>query len=306
MWKSVLRSGVFLFSLFSSGALALEASEKGSVYGGSLAFAEYLAEKGSVYEAITEYERFLFLRADPSDKAQTWARIGTCYFRGGRWKEARRAFEEVMDSDANPRLKFQAQVWIAGSYLKEGRYALAEFELADLLSMDVEGSERGIVQYWRGWNFLEQGRWKDAQETFSEAAERLNREEVRALASAAERGRRLPKKSEKWAKGLSTLVPGLGHIYAGRIGRGLVSIVTNGMLGTFTVDAVLERRYAEGAALYLLVWSRYYAGSRYHSQEYVRHYNRSVQDRYLTEIRRRFPPEKVLEKIGWDSRDNPR
>jgi len=305
MPRSVLCFGLLLFSFFGSVALALEESEKGSVYGGSLSFAEVLAEKGRVYEAITEYERFLFFRASPSDEPRVWARIGTCYFRGGRWKEARSAFEEVMDSGADAPLRFRAQVWIARSYLEEGRYALAEFELTDLLSMGVDESEQGIVQYWRGWNLLEQRRWEDAQEAFSEAAKHLNRDEVggadeiKALAFAAERGRRLPAKSEKWAKGLSTVVPGLGHVYAGRIGRGIVSIVTNGIMGYFTASALLKQRVAEGAALYLFVWSRYYAGSRYHSREYVRHYNRSVQDRYLREIRRRFPPEKVLEKVGW-------
>ncbi len=251
--------------------------------------AQELFRKGAYDEAITEYLRFGWLY--PQSKLVWCARykIGLSYLAEGNSELGRKYLEGILNDERSPfNVKYEAQLALAKSYMKEGKSNLAELEFNDLLTYSLRDDQITEVRFWRGWSLLLKYDFERSSDEFAKimkgGVENFYSQQASLLARESKGGMNLPKRSPQLAKWLSTFLPGAGQVYCGEIGQGLISAILNATLGYVTIKAIRDRRYYEGAGLYLFVWSRYYWGSRYNAEKFARLYNKRKKEEFLNSL----------------------
>ena len=90
-------------------------------------------------------------------------------------------------------------------------------------------------------------------------------------------------RSTELAKSLSTILPGLGQVYAGNWRDGLNAIVLNGVFAEYIANAIHRRDYKD-ATLISYISLRYYIGNRRRAEIDVREYNESLNRRSALKI----------------------
>jgi tetratricopeptide (TPR) repeat protein len=146
----------------------------------SFNIADSLLDKGDYKKALIEYERLDFF--SPSDD---WKyKKAFCYRGLGRYQDAVRIFESLGDGRE-----------LIRTYILMNEYPLAEYECKKIGNKEL-----------MGWVLFLEGKWDESISIFNE----IEREDVAGDIHP------LPKKDIKKAQILSSIVPGLGEIYAGR------------------------------------------------------------------------------------------
>ena len=139
-----------------------------------------------------------------------------------------------------------------------------------------------------GLSYLMQKRWSEAGEVFRELQESdiiQVREKAMVYNEYAENGETLPTRSPFWAGTLSTIVPGAGRLYTGRLGDALTSLFMVGLTGWQTYDGFRRDGLssAKGWTLGTLC-GIFYVGNIYGSVISARVYNRHIADEFLATL----------------------
>jgi hypothetical protein len=100
----------------------------------------------------------------------------------------------------------------------------------------------------------------------------------------------LPSKSATKARLLSTFVPGLGQIYAGKLWNGAVSLALNGTLMYIAARAVSDGRWVDAGFLYV-IGGRFYAGGKQNAARFAHESNDAAMERFVQKLGR-------LEHVG--------
>ena len=172
-------------------------------------------------------------------------------------------------------LQAERRVELAVTLIASGAYNLALVELikADMQSQSARLRQR--ARFLRGVAYLYQFKWEQAQSVFLAYFDAI----PSAAGAAAEidtffaEALNLPQKSEKAARLLSTLLPGLGQTYAGDWKNGLNALLLNGLLGYVTLDAAIDRDYDDALLSFFFLFYRYYAGNRHRAAEAAQAFN---------------------------------
>ncbi len=251
--------------------------------------AQALFQKKAYEAAITEYLRFGWLYPRSKLVWYTRYKIGLSHLAEGNPELGRKYLEGILNDEKTPfNVKYETQLTLAKSYMKEGENNLAELEFNDLLTYSMRDEQIIETRFWKGWNFLLEYNFGRACSEFEKIregeAKNFYASKASLLAEESRQGLNLPRRSPQLAKWLSTFLPGSGQIYCGKIGQGLISAILNGALGYLTIKAIRDKRYYEGSALYLFVWSRYYWGSRYNAERFAIMYNEKKKREYLNSL----------------------
>ncbi|GIX06387.1 MAG: hypothetical protein KatS3mg115_0790 [Candidatus Poribacteria bacterium] len=188
--------------------------------------------------------------------------------------------------EASP-LRERAQFREAQAHYRLGAIAAAAEEWRRLRSLPDEelaaAAQLGLV-----WVEIRQEQWKQAQRELALYHRMFPlRPEFRttvALSGALARLAVLPYRSPERARWLSTLVPGAGQAYAGRIGNGLGSFLLNAAWIGLTVRAIVHRRWVDAAILFVL-GSRFYTGGRENAARFAEEANRRAREAVLAPFR---------------------
>ena len=230
---------------------------------------------GNYDAAITEYKRFLFFNSDHPQASEAQFKIGLAYRAQKWWAEAVEAMIAAIQRTTETELQAERRVELAVTLIASGAYNLALVELikADMQSQSARLRQR--ARFLRGVAYLYQFKWEQARSVFLAYFDAI----PSAAGAAAEidtffaEALNLPQKSEKAARLLSTLLPGLGQTYAGDWKNGLNALLLNGLLGYVTLDAAIDRDYDDALLSFFFLFYRYYAGNRHRAAEAAQAFN---------------------------------
>ena len=220
-----------------------------------LSLGRHFAAQGNYDAAITEYKRFLFFHPDDSRIGEVYYNIGLAYKAQGLWTEGITALRTATHLAPDSETKSECQLELAVMLIATENYDLAQLELIKMTLRNPTVRLHRRTLFLQAVAYIYQFRWEEARRVLRNWT---TDEKLDALFDAAFN---IPQKSVKIAKRLSTILPGAGHVYIGDWQDGLNALVLNGALGFLTVDAVLDRHYADAALWAGLVFLRYYRGN---------------------------------------------
>lgn len=211
-------------------------------------FADELSANGDCYRAATEYKRFAFLASDAEAAWWTQMKIGECRYARGDWAAAALEFGEAAARGRTAIERVHAVRMAAASYFNDGDYRRA---LRELDRLGVDGAaDSAMTGFQRGVCHLAAGTWQESGALFRGVilgvpGSALG-EASSYLARRAEEGPGLPRRNAYAAATLSALIPGTGHLYAGRAYDGLRHFIVDGLLIYTAYRLFSEEQYGGG------------------------------------------------------------
>lgn len=254
-------------------------------------FANDLYQQGDYLRAVSEYQRYLFYKPHNSDEIRY--RIALCFRLGGKPEQAIQTFETFLQNSQSSQLVSRVYYQIGVSY-----FLMEEFEktvkyLDISLPYITERRFRAEAQQLIALSFLKEKKWIDAQRRFkglleSEVIE--VREKAELYTQFAVQGTQLPTRSPFFAGLISTVIPGAGRLYTGRIGDAINSLFIVGVTGWQTYDGFKRdglssvKGWTVGTLCGIL-----YVGNIYGSVISARVFNENAADEFLTTLTIQFP-----------------
>ena len=224
-------------------------------------FADHLLSRNDPFNALTWYRLALFLDPERDDAGALRFRIAYAYELGERWDAAEVAYGRV----AEPSLQAQAAYRVAVVNHLAGRTAVADQEFANLLAYYPESPWASKAAYARGVMWLQDHDLPRAAQQFSAVPADHEPWSGRASTLATASEERIPSRSPAVAATLSAFIPGMGQIYSGHLGDGLMALAANGVLGAWSYGLIRQgveqdRAWEVGlgstiGSMFLLTWS---------------------------------------------------
>jgi hypothetical protein len=179
-----------------------------------LRFADHLFRTGDYLRALGEYQRAAFLDSLETDRRCARMMIAESHYALGDFSAAARAFDEATTTFDYELTRYG----LARSLLQLGRFTAAR-RYSDQIRDTALLRQATVVSALASFR----------QFDFRNGADRLSSSADSSVCAAASLARtRLPERGRFLGSALSTLVPGLGQVYAGRPGDGLYSFLIVG------------------------------------------------------------------------------
>lgn len=254
-------------------------------------FADFLYEQGDYLRAADEYQRYLFYK--PQDTEQIHYKIAVSYRFGGKTAQAIQGFETLLRTAPKSQFANRAYYQIGATYFLEGQFERSVQFLGEALPHITDTRQHAEAEQLIGLSYLKQERWSEASEVFKtlqESGVMSIREKAVVYHDYAEKGARLSTRSPLLAGTLSTIVPGAGRLYTGRLGDALTSLFTVGFTGWQAYDGFRRDGISsvKGWTLGTLC-GIFYVGNIYGSVISARVYNRHVTDEFLATLSVEIP-----------------
>ena len=252
-------------------------------------YAEQLFESGDYRAARREYKRFLFYQPDTEFRDVADYRIAQSYYYQNRPERAEHLFREFLIVHPNSLFRFRSQLMIGQLQFDAGAYSLARTTLFELLHSSEDTEAATAARYLRGWCYIYTSDWNKA------IAELRRVETFQPDTSVAKNARRLadtllettplPHKSPQIAGWLSTIAPGSGQLYVGRVKEGILTAALSGTFIYLVADAIRERRYVDCAGISLVGW-QFYWGNRMDARRFASEYNKNREQELIQTLKR--------------------
>ena len=266
-------------------------------------FADFLYEQGDYLRAAGEYERYLFYTSgsrlenaptkDGTESDQIRYRIALCYRFAGQPEQAIQNFQILLRMPLEDRFVSRVYYQIGATYFLIDQFEQTALFLRETLPRITDTRQRAEAEQLIGLSYLMQKRWSEAGEVFkalqgSEVAPVSQK--ARVYHHFAEAGQRLPTRSPLLAGILSTIVPGAGRVYTGRVGDAFTSLFLVGITGWRAYDG-FQRDGLSSVTGWTLgtISGIFYVGNIYGSVISARVYNRHVADEFLTTLSIELP-----------------
>ena len=286
--------GLFLIIFFSSTLLFfVDAEEPFAYYSPEniLKFADFLYKQGDYLRAAGEYQRYLFYQPEKSE--QIHYKIAICYRFGGKTEQAIQGFETLLRMSPESQYASRAYYQIGATYFLMDQFDQSAQFLREILPRITDTQQRAEAEQLMGLSYLMQKQWSEADEVFKKLQESdviPIREKAAVYHGYAEKGVGLPTRSPLLAGMLSTIVPGSGRLYTGRLGDALTTLFTVGLTGWQAYDGFHRDGLSsvKGWTLGTLC-GIFYVGNIYGSVISARVYNRHVTDEFLATLSVELP-----------------
>lgn len=249
-----------------------------------LAFADSLYNEKDYTRAAGEYLRFLFALPERSEsKATVLIRIADCYRQAGELKKAVSYYTQVFTEYPLSKEAGESRYRIALSYFL-GKKHMDSIQWIDRIKdFSIEPEQEKRLYRLRGLNFLFMKEWHQAKEQFASLERKTGFDPItHQFQEMAIQGGKLPLKKPVLAGLLSTLLPGMGRVYAKRPFDGLASFLSIALFSWQAYHGFHENgsRSLKGW-IYGTLAGLLYLGEIYGSMISIRIYNRRLQDQYL-------------------------
>ena len=286
--------GLLLITLLNTALLCFASSEETINYYSPenvLKFADHLYEQGDYIRAAGEYQRYLFYKPLESEKIRY--RIALCYRFGGKSDLAIQQFETFLQESPNSKLVSSTYYQIGVSYFLMEQYGKSANYLNTSLRRMTDVRYRAESHQLIGLSYLMQRQWFEAEKIFNvlQKSDVLAvREKAAVYNKYATQGAKLPTRSPFLAGFFSTIVPGAGRIYTGRVGDALNSLLTVGLTGWQAYDGFRRDGITSVKGWGFGTLSGiFYVGNIYGSVISARVYNHQVADEFLATLFIEFP-----------------
>ena len=254
-------------------------------------FADFLYEQGDYLRAVGEYQRYLFYR--PQESEEIHYRIAVCYRFGGKSAQAIQGFEALLQRYPESQYTSRIYYQIGATYFLMDQFEQSALFLHEALPHIVDTRQHAEAAQLIGLSYLQQRRWSEASEVFQglQTSDIIRvREKAEVYHIYAEKGAALPTRSPFLAGALSTVIPGAGRVYTGRLADALNTLFTVGLTGWQAYDGFRRDGLssAKGWTLGTLC-GIFYVGNIYGSVISARVYNRHLTEEFLATLTVELP-----------------
>lgn len=251
-------------------------------------FADHLYQEQDFYRALSEYQRFLFLFPTDSRVPEAELQIGRCYRREGKFQKAFRHLIRLHNRRAEEPAGRQALLEMVAIREEQGRYPEAIYWAKQFIERYPDCAEIDTVYVRLAWLQIDSGKYKEAITTL----ELLQPESTqypwaRSLLQALEQRPKTGKKSPAVAGTLSAVLPGSGHLYAGRPGQAASAFLLNALFIAGAVVAFQNDSPVLGGILVFFELGWYQGGIRSAVQA-AREENEKQERKYRRELKQSY------------------
>jgi len=269
--------------LVTSIAFAQEKEEKSL-----LGFAHHLFEKGHYYQAVTEYERFIYYNPDHPAVSEARLKIAFCYKLGEQYSKSIELFSTLINEYPGQEYSIVAAYNIGDCYRLDGDYEEALIQFNAFVEDYPDHPLADKAQWNSAWIYIDMEDYPSAKDHLFLVRENSTyQSSAQELASAIEELPHLPRKSPRLAGFLAAVIPGSGHLYTGEKKQALFTFFTNALLIFGTYEAFNRDLYVAGGFLSIFALN-YYSGNIFGALNSAHKYNRRVKDAYLEGYKRRY------------------
>ena len=278
-------SFIFLFGIFST---SIASSPK----------ADSLYRSGKYFEASIEYERLLFRERTQSNLNYFRYRKALCYKQMKQFDRVLSELQSIYFSDPEDTLYRLVSYQQSLCLYLSGEPAKALWKIDEYFHRSADSALFGIFMPVKIMALNETFQWDEARKCFLEFVARQHfsdekeAELIQRVTTLYDRKNRPRIKSVSKAEDLSRFVPGLGQIYAGKAGEGVVNFLINASILTFAVYQVYQGFYITGYLAGLGFFNKTYHGgmkragdiAAQKNQELLVGFNRDINKLILTDF----------------------
>jgi len=261
-----------------------EVEEKKSLIG----FANHLFKNGHYYQAVTEYERFIYFNPDHPSIPTARLKIAYCYKLGEQYERALELFRNLVDDYRGLEVGIEAAYQVGECYSQSEDYELALIEFENFVADNPHHSLTEKAKWEMAWAHIYLENYSSASRQLLLVEEgSLYQNPSQELARALEELPHLPRKSPVVAGLLSAIIPGAGHLYMGKKKQAFSSFITNVILFFGSYEAFSKEIYAAGGLLSFFSIN-YYSGNIFGALNSAHKFNRKVRKKYLEGFREKY------------------
>jgi TM2 domain-containing membrane protein YozV len=248
-----------------------------------LLFADHLFQEQDFLRAAYEYERYLFGQdAEDPLSQEILYRAGKSFQCAGDYLRSLDLFGSLLESTVSMVERDRAIYEIGLTYFRMEQYS----DSLSFLQTHPGGSGAPDAVLLSSANLMMLGQWRQAEEVLKGCSASL----AEPLREIAREGSSMRRKSPLLAGILSSVVPGLGKIYAGEYGDGIQSLAFIGLFGTLSflsfrsdgIDSIRGWIYASAGTLL-------HVGNIYGSVVSAGRFNRLQEETLLQDVRDTIP-----------------
>jgi hypothetical protein len=252
---------------------------------GQWGLAQHLMKGGEYYRAITEYKRFLYYFPESSRAELARLRIVEAYVRGQWWADGVKAARELLQRGVSGEVEARVLFLMGVCQARLGLLGDARESLARVLQVTEDADLKGRAEYLIGETHALQGDWDEAIRVLESLGSESSLSQRGWQRAHRIKGMTPPAGKSPWVAGaLAAVLPGAGHLYAGRYLDSALAFSVNAAFISATAEAIRKDNppLAGGLAAVELVW---YAGNIFSAVGSAHKYNRSLERQLLEEIR---------------------
>lgn len=257
-----------------------------------LEFADHLLDTGEPFRAAGEYERYLFLCGGCERVPYAERRLAESFRRGGRPKDAAARFSAVAAAHPDSPEAILAARSAAESLEEAAAPGLASDAYRAFVKSWPDEPDAG--EAWsRALRTAFRAHDKDRVEKALETPRPAGAPAIDAAAVRDDLTDEPGRRSPALAGVMSAVLPGAGHVYAGRARDGIMALLINALFISGAVIAWDHEQYALAGAIGAaeIFW---YGGNVVGAVNAADRYNRRSEDRYYKSLERKHVPSAAL------------
>lgn len=234
-------------------------------------FADYLFQSHDFARAAAEYQRLYFLTTDIKISHYAHLMLGESYLANNEFNRSLSVFSNINDSSLLNLSKYGQ----ARTNFNMANYSQTREILFGLKDTDLIQKSQILI----GWSYLKEQNFQSGAalfDTFSDNSQ------LKPLANFD--GKNLPHRSRLFSTFLSTILPGLGQTYSGRLGDGLYSLLTISTTGLVSYYYWQKDDSKIKFSIFAVLTGLFWIGNIYGANIAARDYNQYQTRRYLTKI----------------------
>ena len=255
-----------------------------------LQYAEYLFNHGDYESSRLEYKRFLFYHPDTDADDFVRFRIAQGYYFQENSEKAQQMFGELMKVHPDSPLYLPAQMMLGKSYFDAEDYTSARFNFSKIILAGPVEQFSPQAQYLKSWCYVHEWNWLKGIAEFRKVSRFQTDTSLSMvsdqLADTTLANVPLSLKSPERAQWLSTVLPGIGQIYAGQLRNGLISTAVNAAFIYLAADASRDERYVDAVGISLVgLW--HYWRNRSSAKALAVKHNRKLATNLIYELKKK-------------------
>jgi outer membrane protein assembly factor BamD (BamD/ComL family) len=253
-----------------------------------LGFAHHLFDRGHYYQAVTEYERFIYYNPDHPSVSEARLKIAFCYKLGEQYSKSIKLFSTLINEYPGQEYSVVAAYNIGDCYRLDGDYEEALIQFKAFVEDYPDHPLADKAQWNSAWIYIDMEDYPSAQDhLFLVRESSTYQSPAQELASALDELPHLPRKSPRLAGFLAAVIPGSGHLYTGEKKQALFTFFTNALLIFGSYEAFNRDLYVAGGFISIFALN-YYSGNIFGALNSAHKYNRRVKEAYLEGYKRRY------------------
>jgi TolA-binding protein len=251
-------------------------------------FADHLYQVQDFYRALSEYQRFLFLFPTDPRVPEAELQVGRCYRRDGKFQKAFRHLIRLHNRRAEEPAGREALLEMVAIREEQGRYPEAIDWAKQFIERYPDYPEIDAAYVRLAWLLINNGKYEEAITTLELLQpESTHYPRARSLRQALQERPEIGKKSPAMAGSLSAVLPGSGHLYAGRPGQAASSFLLNALFIAGAVIAFQNDSPVLGGILVFFELGWYQGGIRSAVQA-AREENQRQERKYRRELKQKY------------------